>query len=60
MFKYMAGNIPDGNFLDKSFPGGNSPWRNLMDGNFPGGSFPGEFSSNLSDLSDEILTNHIS
>ena len=56
----MAGNIPDGNFLDKSFPGGNSPWRNLMDGNFPGGSFPGEFSSNLSDLSDEILTNHIS
>ena len=31
-----------------------------MDGNFPVGSFPGEFSWNLSDLSDEILTNKIS
>ena len=30
-----------------------------MDGNFWGGSFPGEFSWNISDLSDEILTNQI-
>ena len=33
--KNMGGNIPGGNFPERSLMGGNFP-----DGNFPGGSFP--------------------